>query len=412
MNEREQRGMAIAAVCRLEKKGNTWLVPSQSEATRGKRYAVVNHETHPRCTCPDHEVTGKECKHIFAVRFVIQRWLFADGSEAETRAVTISETTVRKTYRQDWPKYNAAQVNEKSCFQALLSGLCSALKEPVVDRKQGGRPRIPMSAAVFSATFKVYSGFSGRRFQTDLREACEAGHVARVPHYNSVFNVFESEETTAALLALIQESARPLKSIEATFAVDSSGFSTSRFERWFDHKWGGYKSKRQWIKAHLMVGVKTNVITAVDISDAGDCPQLPGLLDTTRKTFEVKEVSADKAYLSNVNLQTIVDAGAMPYIPFKSDSTDEAGGLWSKCFHFFNYQREAFLARYHQRSNVESTFSMLKAKFGDAVRSKTDVAMKNEVLAKCLCHNICCLISAIYELGMSPVFAGASAAIT
>jgi hypothetical protein len=30
--------------------------------------------------------------------------------------------------------------------------------------------------------------------------------------------------------------------------------------------------------------------------------------------------------------------------------------------------------------------------------------MKNEVLAKILCHNLCCLISAWYELGIEPVF--------
>lgn len=64
------------------------------------------------------------------------------------------------------------------------------------------------------------------------------------------------------------------------------------------------------------------------------------------------------------------------------------------------------LQRYHQRSNVESTFSMVKAKFGDSVRSKTDVAMKNEVLAKLVCHNVCCLISAMYELGVDRQFWG------
>jgi hypothetical protein len=47
---------------------------------------------------------------------------------------------------------------------------------------------------------------------------------------------------------------------------------------------------------------------------------------------------------------------------------------------------------------------MMKAKFGDGVRSKLDVAMKNEVLCKCLCHNICCLIQATYELDLEPVF--------
>jgi transposase len=66
------------------------------------------------------------------------------------------------------------------------------------------------------------------------------------------------------------------------------------------------------------------------------------------------------------------------------------------------------MAHYHKRSNVESTFSMIKAKFGDAVRSKTDVAMKNEALCKLLAHNICCLISAMYELGIDPKFQSAA----
>jgi len=63
---------------------------------------------------------------------------------------------------------------------------------------------------------------------------------------------------------------------------------------------------------------------------------------------------------------------------------------------------------YHKRSNVESTFSMVKAKFGDSVRSKTEVAMKNEALCKILAHNLCCLISAIYELGIDPSFGSAA----
>lgn len=57
-----------------------------------------------------------------------------------------------------------------------------------------------------------------------------------------------------------------------------------------------------------------------------------------------------------------------------------------------------------KRSNAESTFSMVKAKFRDHVRSKTDVAMKNEVFCKLLCHNICCLIQSQCELGIEARF--------
>ena len=71
---------------------------------------------------------------------------------------------------------------------------------------------------------------------------------------------------------------------------------------------------------------------------------------------------------------------------------------------YFQFRREEFLAHYHKRSNVESTFSMVKAKFRDHVRSKTDTAMKNEVLCKVLCHNICCVIQAQCELGIEAKF--------
>ena len=53
---------------------------------------------------------------------------------------------------------------------------------------------------------------------------------------------------------------------------------------------------------------------------------------------------------------------------------------------------------------METTFSMIKAKFGGAVRSKTPVAQVNEVLVKILCHNIVVLIQSMFELGIMPVF--------
>ena len=89
---------------------------------------------------------------------------------------------------------------------------------------------------------------------------------------------------------------------------------------------------------------------------------------------------------------------------FKDNATGGIGGLFGKMFHFFQFKRDEFLAHYHRRSNVESTVMMIKSKFGDSVRSKTEVAARNEVLAKVLCHNICCLISAMHELGIEPVF--------
>lgn len=405
---REQRGLAIAATCKLEKKdAGLWVVPSQSGC--GKYYVRPDKEV-PSCTCPDHQELGHVCKHIHAVKFVIQRELFPDGTIQETRSVTMTETVVRKTYRQQWPAYNAAQVNEKERFQTLLRDLCRGLPDPECNKP--GRPRLPLSDALFSAIFKVYSTVSGRRFMTDLRGAHEKGLISKLPCYNSIFNVFDSEATTDVLLRLVAASAAPLKSLESNFACDSSGFSASRFDRWFSHKHGKQRIERTWVKCHIMCGVHTNVITAVEIHgrSANDSPFLPVLLETTRKQFDVKEVSADMGYSSESNLRTITAAGAACYIPFKSNVSGAMGGLWEKMYHFFKFNKEEFLARYHQRSNVESTFHMLKSKFGDSVRSKLPTSMKNEVLAKIVAHNICCIIQAMYELGIDPVFWGSSQA--
>ncbi len=62
------------------------------------------------------------------------------------------------------------------------------------------------------------------------------------------------------------------------------------------------------------------------------------------------------------------------------------------------------MAHYHKRSNIESTFSAIKRKFGADVVSKTETAMVNEVLAKLICHNITCLILEQENLGVVPVF--------
>jgi transposase len=92
-------------------------------------------------------------------------------------------------------------------------------------------------------------------------------------------------------------------------------------------------------------------------------------VNATASRFAVKEVSADKGYLSRDKLSAVVAAGAAPYIPFKSNTTGEGPELWRKLYHCFMFNRDDFLAHYHKRSNVETTFSMIKGKFGDSVQT-------------------------------------------
>jgi transposase len=397
-DNRRHKGLEIAATSKIAKKGGAWLVPSQS----GKgRYTVCLDPTDPHCSCPDHENGGFKCKHIFAAEYVIEREHNPDGSTTVTETLTVRQS--RKTYPQDWRAYNAAQTGEKGKFLELLDDLCSGIAEP--ERQKTGRPPLPIHDALFAACYKIYSTVSGRRFMTDLRDAQAKGYLSKTPHYNSIFNYLENPALTPVLNALISESSKPLKAVEVDFAADSSGFTTSRFHRWYDHKYG-MRQQHEWVKVHLMCGISTHIVTAVEIrdKDASDTKRLPALVDTTAQNFKLREVSADKGYGSVKNYKAIARHGAVPYIAFKSIHNGRSGGLWAKMFHLYSFHRDQFAAHYHKRSNVESVFSMIKAKFRDHVRSKTDVAMVNEVLCKIICHNICCLIQESHELGIDTAF--------
>jgi transposase len=139
--------------------------------------------------------------------------------------------------------------------------------------------------------------------------------------------------------------------------------------------------------------------------EIGDAPVLPELVETTAQQFTVEQVSADKGYSSHANIEAINYLGATPFIAFKDNAVGNTNSpLWNKAFHYFSMNREEFLAQYHRRSNVESTFSAMKRKFGDTIRSKTPIAQRNELLLKVLCHNIVCVIHAIHESGATPMF--------
>jgi transposase len=119
----------------------------------------------------------------------------------------------------------------------------------------------------------------------------------------------------------------------------------------------------------------------------------------------VEQVSADKGYSSHANVEAITALGAKPLVAFTANTRGNSKlSIWNNAFHYFQMNREEFLALYHRRSNVESAFSAMKRKFGEIIRSKTPTAQRNELLLKVLCYNIVVLIHEIHESGAEAVF--------
>lgn len=77
------------------------------------------------------------------------------------------------------------------------------------------------------------------------------GYIANIPHFNSIFNYLEMPELTPVLTYLIEESSLPLSAIETDFAVDSSGFGSSRMTSWYSNKYGDALGQHDWVKAYI-----------------------------------------------------------------------------------------------------------------------------------------------------------------
>lgn len=393
-NFRQDRGQHIIQELgkyeKFQKKAGYHLVPSQ---TSNAVYKVD--ATNFTCTCPDYTFRKMDCKHVIAVKIQQKR------IEKENVVPFVG----RNYYTQDWTAYNKSQTTEKAEFLRLLSDLTRSFED---EPQMNGRPALPLGDMLFSMIFKVYSQMSGRRFTTDLNDAFAKGFIDECPHYNSIARYMEKESLTEHLQKLVEETSKPLASLETAFAVDSTGLGISNSVSWSRAKYQDQAmlKAKNWIKIHCCVGTHTNVITAVEVTDkrGADSNHFVPVMDKTRKNFDVKEVSADAAYNSMKHSVYAELHGMESYIPFPENTTALApygtSEVWRRMFHYFEYNRAEFVQKYMKRSNVETTFHMLKSKFGSRLKSRTFEAQKNEALCKVICHNIACLIHAVNEFGI------------
>lgn len=389
---RQLRGRRIAKTKTILKEKNGWLVPSASSAD--KQYFV---DENFDCDCPDATFHRATCKHAYAVKYFLQMELKTPQG--------IKTERMKLTYHQAWSAYNQAQTNEITLFDDLLKDLVQAVDEPSYSF---GRPHLSQRDVVYCCVMKAYSQLSSRRAVSLFGRAAEKQQIGRKPHFNSVNNYLREENLVQIFQRLITLSALPLKAVEKDFAIDSSGFRTRCFGQYAEEKYD-LQRQHKWLKAHACVGVKTNIVAALEIEgeNSADSPQFAPLVKATAGSgFQIAEISADKAYSSRENHRVVDELGGRAFIPFKTNANGKSQGtsIWRKAYLYFQLHSDEFDSHYHKRSNVESTFAAIKRKFGDTVKAKSEIGQKNELYCKIIAYNITVLIHEMFELGIKPDF--------
>ena len=299
----------------------------------------------------------------------------------------------KKKYTQDWKAYDNAKTKEFILFKSFLKQIFDVYFKYETKTNK----RIPTKDRILMMCLKVYFKSDFRKLKGIIEDL-----YGKAPSYKTLCNFFDDENIEQVLDDLILISSMPLSSLEKTGAIDSTGFSTSNFDNWNEFKWGKLKGKEQvWRKLHCVVGCHTNTIISAKVTEknVADAPMVEPTLENKTKYFELENFVADKAYNSRKIFDYLRELGLDVFIPYKSNAVAKARGsyYWKKMFLYFRDHQDEFMEKYHKRSNVETTFSMLKTRFNNKVMTKRLISNINEIKIKCLCHNICVLIQEMFE---------------
>lgn len=304
---------------------------------------------------------------------------------------------------RNWSMYNLAQKKEKLVVFKLISDAVDFMCIPY--RYKGkGRPNVDFADMVKICCYKVFCNFSARRINSDLIIARALGYIEKVPTFTLADKYMRMESMTPYFERLYKTLAVPVIQLENNFLVDSTGFSTFGKRRWLDARMD-IRERRDYLKLHIMSGVMTKVITSAQISEgtANDSPYFEILSRETAQRFTIRQAIGDAAYLSRNNCAIVEELGGEPYFMVKSNTRrfGKIGGYaWKNMINQFVNNTEEFMKIYHQRSIVESVFSMMKRKFSPHVRSKTFAGRKNEILCKVIAHNASVLCHVIFALNL------------
>jgi transposase len=296
-----------------------------------------------------------------------------------------------------------AAVREKGEFMLLLSELCRTVESQLPATR---RPRLPLHDVVYAMALKTYLTFSTARSMHDVGQAKEKGFIGEIPHHSSIDKYMQAKGVTPYLEELIRRSSLPLRPFERDFAIDSTPFESCHFYAHKNKKTGEVVIGRRGVRLHIICGVRSHIITAAMVSASykHDTKFFEPLLRMTHALkFNIDSIAGDKGYFSERNMLLAKELGVKAYLTPKRNASAEGKNRsqeWRDSVSQYRENEENSAKHYRMRSNVETTFSIIKRVFGNRLRTKLTTAQVNEVLCKVLCQNLRVLIQYKFQLGI------------
>ena len=313
--------------------------------------------------------------------------------------------------------------------RALFHDIAPGLDARVQERR--GPKITPLAEMLFAAFVHAHMNWSFRRTEGFLSFLADPrfGFIGRdFPGYNLLNFFVRSPGATPILRDVMALTAEPFRRFANwRVAADGTGAFSNRFDDWRiegkRENEGKNRAKprehRVWFKAHAACDVDTLIVLSLFVTDKDVSEQrvlieriIPDLVE---REYDIEKFLADGGYNATEIRELCIEAlDAEPYIPWGAKSRRAVSLPWrNKVVHgaiieriydaFKKDEGKAFKAESRYRVKVENLFSAIKTKYGGFVRSLDESGPENEVLLKCICHNVSMLLLAddVYNLGIA-----------
>ena len=212
---------------------------------------------------------------------------------------------------------------------------------------------------------------------SEMPRVLQALELEEVPHYSTLQKFFERlKGILLDLLARVERASEML-------AVDSTGFSSEHSSLYYQQRIRREVQVHSWNKLSIVIDPRSQLICNIlkGVGPSNDCPELPKLLEPFQ---ELQIVLGDKGYDSEANLRFIMERGGVPIIPVRQGKiTPTKTKLRKRMLKLFPSLEKV----YHQRSKVETVFSVMKRRFGASLRSKRLALRMKELALNAITYN-------------------------
>lgn len=166
-----------------------------------------------------------------------------------------------------------------------------------------------------------------------------------------------------------------------TSAIDSSGFETTHMSYHYANVWNRQDKRkyRRYLKVSIAIDTDSQYILSQKIRIGPRNDNID--FESVMKNIKCKFVVADKGYDSKSNRYFVLrKMKSYPHIPYRKISGRDYERLGVPLI----FDEKI----YHQRSKVETVFSVIKRKYGCFVLSKSFETQKKEILMRIIAYNI------------------------